>query len=79
MEIDVVARSVDGRALLVAEAEWGRTKDPRRGFQEIERKAANLPIAKGLEVSLAWFTKSLPRRSRDPRVFSPAEVLAVLR
>jgi hypothetical protein len=78
MEIDVVASSADGRALLVAEAEWSDRSVPSRLTREIERKAANLPLAEGRKVTHALFLKRPAARERDPRILGPRQVIAAL-
>jgi len=78
MEIDVVGAASDGRTLLVAEAEWSDRSEPTRLLEEIERKAANLPLAKGRTVIPALFVKKIPARARDSRLYGPGQVLAVL-
>jgi hypothetical protein len=78
MEIDVVGWDSGGRTLLVAEAEWSDRSDPRRLLAEIERKAANFPLAKDRKVTPAVFLKKLPSRLRNSRIHGPRQVLDAL-
>jgi hypothetical protein len=79
MEIDVLARSADDTALLVGEARWSARVDARRLVAELERKAANLPAARGREVFTAlWLREGGPGR-RGARIVTPRDVLAGLR
>jgi len=78
MELDVVAESDDGRALLLAEARWGRNVDVRRLAIELRRKAAAFPFAGGRTVHLAaWLP--IGRSTRDIKVFTARDVIRVLR
>jgi hypothetical protein len=78
MEIDIVASSTDGRSVLVAEAEWSERSDPSRLFQELERKAENLPLARDCRVVSALFLKKWSARKGAHRLVGPREVLASL-
>lgn len=80
MEIDVVAESEDGRALLVGEARWSRTAGDSRVAGDLRHKVDRLPLARGRTVHLAaWVPKALGGRHTDVGVFTPAHVLKVLR
>lgn len=80
LEIDVVAESIDKERLLVGEVKWSETVDWGREAAELRRKAENLPVARGRQVSLAlWVKKAPPGGSRGASCFTPAEVLGALR
>lgn len=80
MEIDVVAESADGGAILVGEAKWSERLDWPRDLAELRRKAANLPLAAGKELRLALWVKSAARKlGREEGCFTPSKVLGVLR
>lgn len=80
MEIDVVAESEDGRALLVGEVKWSRRLDWRREELALQRKASNLPLARGREACLAiWAPGATPRGRGDVKRFAAQDVLASLR
>ena len=80
MEIDVVAESEDGGALLVGEVKWSRRVDWRREEAELRRKASRLPLAQGREVCLAlWTPTASPRSAKDVGRFAARDVLASLR
>ena len=78
MEIDVVGASADGRTVLVAEAEWSDRTDSKRLLVEVERKAANLPLAKGRTIIPALFVKKAPSRGHDANIYGPRQVLDAL-
>lgn len=50
MEIDLVAESADGKALLLGEVKWSKGSRPRAVFERLRRQANNLPAAQGKEV-----------------------------
>ena len=64
--------------ILVAEAEWSDRLEPKRLLGEIERKAANLPLAQGRKVIPAVFVKKAPTRAHDSHIHGPRQVLAAL-
>jgi AAA+ ATPase superfamily predicted ATPase len=78
MEIDVVAESVDGGALLLGEASWARDAHPGTLLQSLRRKAANFPLARGHALRLAVWTSTGGQSRGAGRVFGPAEVLRAL-
>lgn len=78
LEVDVVAESMDGAAILVGEVKWSDGVDTRRVLAELEGKAARLPAANGREVQLGVWTKGRRRAAAGSRVFGPGDVLAVL-
>ena len=80
MEIDVVAESEDGGALLVGEVKWTRKVDWRREEAELRHKASNLPLAQGREVCLAlWTPTAAPRAGEDIGRYAARDVLTSLR
>ena len=79
-EVDLVARSVDGKRLLVGEVQWKAAPGPRR--QTNKPEVADLPGAGGAEVILARFVPDpAPSGSPEPEVHevSAGTVLAALR
>ena len=79
-EVDVVARSVDGKRLLVGEVKWAAESRLRRPAEKPE--TAHLPGAQGAEVIHARFVPDLPGPPfRPPEVceVSAETVLAALR
>jgi AAA+ ATPase superfamily predicted ATPase len=80
LEVDVVAESESGRALLVGEVKWAAALDAARALAELKRKAERLPFVAGRKVFLALWIKSAGRRgqARDERL-TPRQVLDVLR
>jgi hypothetical protein len=79
-ELDLVARSVDGKRLLVGEVKW--TADRRFGRPPEEPATAHLPGAREAEIIHARFLPGRARpRSRDRGILEvgAADVLAALR
>jgi hypothetical protein len=78
MEIDIVGSAPDGRTILVAEAEWSDSSEPKRLLAEIGRKAANLPLARGRKIIPALFVKKTRPRGQDSHLYGPRQVLEAL-
>lgn len=78
VEIDIVAESEQGDALLLGEVAWSRSS-PERLIEELRRKAGNLPITKDRRIFLAAWTRSGAGHVRGTRIFGPEDVLRALR
>ena len=64
LEVDVMATSLDGRALLLGEAEWGPRANPAALLAELRRKAPLLHQAQGKEiVCAAWVPRAAGQRA----------------
>jgi len=79
MEIDLVAESDDGEALLLGEARWSVESDPRRLHEELLGKAERFPLARGRKIVVALWLRASRRRTDGATVLTPEEVLASLR
>lgn len=79
MEIDVVAASDDGKALLLGETSWTRAGDGKALLQRLRRKAENYPGAGRREIVLALWLRTGPRSLEKTPIFTPDQVLRVLR
>jgi hypothetical protein len=78
LEIDVVAESIDGKSILLGEAEWTSHPDFRRLTCELERKASNFPDRRGRQIFKAlWTTQT--RKLPDVAVIGPGEVLEAMK
>lgn len=74
LEVDVVAESADGKALLVGEVKWGDDTNVPGVLAELESKCERLPIVGGRDVEIAvWVKKRRGRRRRN--VFDAADVM----
>lgn len=61
MEFDVVAESVDGKALLVGECKWTNSETASATMKRLVQKAKQLPFAKEKEMIPVLFLKNPPK------------------
>jgi hypothetical protein len=78
MEIDIVAESIDGEALLPGEAKWGATTGEAHRAGLIE-ESARLPFTQGKQVIAACWAGKNSGGKEDKGTITPSQVLAVLR
>lgn len=78
MEIDVVAESTNGKAVLLGEVRWsdGSTKDE---VSALASRAANFPEARGRTICLALWLKRRRRPTNGTAIYTPSDVLGALR
>jgi len=79
MELDLVAESDDGSALLLGEAQWTEVDDALRLLAQLRRKAENFPLAGKREICLGLWLKVAHRPPAGARVLTPSQVLRALR
>lgn len=79
VELDVVAESSDGKALLVGECKWTEGENAARLFFELEEKAKKLPFAAGKIIVSCLFLKTRPTDEFPKRVFFPEDIIKMLR
>ena len=80
MEIDLVAESLDGQALLLGEVKWQKRPNQRAVFDRLRYCAANFPLARAREPILgAWLKQGVAKTQAREFVVHPAETLAALR
>ncbi|MEI8190703.1 MAG: ATP-binding protein [candidate division NC10 bacterium] len=75
LEVDLVAESTDGAALLIGEVEWTPRPDPGRLHAEVRRKGKNLPFAHGRELVVGVWTSAGTGRAGH---FGPDDILRAL-
>lgn len=75
IEIDVIAESTDGKALLIGECKWTEGEYAGRLLAQLKEKTSTLPHAKGKEVVYALFLKYAPKDSFCENVFLPEDVI----
>lgn len=63
MEFDVMAESIDGKALLVGECKWTNPEIASEVHRKLVDKVSRLPFAKGKEIVTVLFLKN---ESKDP-------------
>lgn len=61
MEFDVMAQSIDGKALLVGECKWTNPEVASELYAHLVQKAKRLPQARGKEVIAVLFLKHTPK------------------
>ena len=79
LEVDLVAESEDGDALLIGEVKWTQPQGAAQTLAELGRKAERLPFVAGREVYTALWLKNPARGQASHQVFAPRQVLAALR
>ena len=80
LELDLVAESTDGSALLLGEVKWTAAPARRYPWVALQRKAENLALREGKQVFLGVWTPTGPGRfGRGVGHFGPQEVLQALR
>lgn len=76
MEIDVVAESTDGKALLVGECKWTTPEIVSELRNKLIRKAHLLPFARGKEIVPVLFLKNKPKDySSDIHILYPQDII----
>jgi len=79
LEIDLVAESAAGDALLVGEVKWGEPKNPARLLEDLERKAELLPFSQGKRIETALWLRESADGQPAARIVTPERVFEVLR
>jgi AAA+ ATPase superfamily predicted ATPase len=79
IEIDVVAESTNGKALLVGECKWTESENAARLIYELEEKAQKLPFSKGKTIIPCLFLKTNPVDKITQRVFLPNDIVKMLK
>ena len=79
IEIDVVAESTDGKALLIGECKWTESENGTRLIYELEEKAKKLPFVAGKEIILCLFLKNTPVDIISQKVFLPDDIVMLLK
>ncbi len=80
IELDLVAKSIDGRHLLVGECKWTGADYAERLETELRRKASLLPWASEVdEVHTILFLQQPPLDTPSTRFLLPQDVLEMLR
>lgn len=78
IELDVVAESTDGKALLVGECKWTESENATRLIYELEEKVKKLPFAKGKTIITCLFLKNNPTDIVVNRIFLPEDIIQML-
>jgi len=79
MEIDIVAESDDGSALLLGEASWADKPDASALLQALHRKAQNFPQVQNRKVLLGLWLKGGHKPIPGAQIITPTMVMRCLR
>lgn len=79
MEIDVMAESMDGDAILFGEAKWENKTNVQRVMSKLKKQAENFPKTGQRKVILAAWCKQAQVCSENTPVFNAENVLAVMK
>ncbi|MDP2889646.1 MAG: ATP-binding protein [Bacteroidota bacterium] len=79
IEIDVVAESTDGKVLLVGECKWTESENAARLISELEEKANKLPFVQGKTIIPCLFLKTKPVDNIRQKIFSPDNIVQMLK
>lgn len=79
MEIDMLAHSTDGRAMLIGEAKWSGNISPKVIHDELTRKWENIPFKKPSKVIKVLFAKAAANPISDnlPQI-TPEKLLQII-
>jgi AAA+ ATPase superfamily predicted ATPase len=78
LEIDVVAESGDGKALLLGEVKWSESVAGENTLQHLHKKSEQFPLTGDRELYLGVWQKGPARKLGQGGMFSPEQVLAAL-
>jgi AAA+ ATPase superfamily predicted ATPase len=79
LEIDLIAESIDGKALLFGECKWTENENASRLIYELQQKIKKLPFTDNKKIILCLFLKNKPFDKVDHPVFLPEMVLKMLK
>jgi len=79
IEIDIIAESSDGKALLVGECKWTESENAARLIYELKEKVQKLPFAKGKTIVPCLFLKTTPDDKITNQVYLPDDIIAMLK
>jgi hypothetical protein len=78
IEIDLIAESTDGKALLVGECKWTENENAARLIYELEQKISKLTFAKNKIIILCLFLKKRPKEKIEHQIYLPEDVIELL-
>ena len=78
IEIDLIAESTDGKALLVGECKWTESENAERLLFELETKAEKLPFAQGKKIIHCLFLKNSPIDNSKQNIYLPNNIIMML-
>jgi len=80
MEFDVMAESIDGKALLVGECKWTNPEIASELHHKLMEKVSHLPLARGKEIVPVLFLKTEPKdEATGFNILYPQNVIDLMR
>ena len=79
IEIDLIAESTDGKALLVGECKWTESENAARLLFELETKVNKLPFAQGKKIIPCLFLKNAPMDNSTQNIYLPNDIIMMLK
>lgn len=79
IEIDLIAESTDGKALLVGECKWTESENAARLLFELETKANKLPFAQGKKIIPCLFLKNSSMDNPTQNIYLPNDIIMMLK
>jgi AAA+ ATPase superfamily predicted ATPase len=80
IEIDVVAESTDGKALLVGECKWTESENAARLNHELNERAQKLPFANDKILIPCLFLKNKPTgKNAGCKIYLPGDIVQLLK
>ena len=79
IEIDLIAESTDGKALLVGECKWTESENASRLLFELETKVEKLPFAQGKKIIPCLFLKNSPVDNPTQNIYLPNDIIVMLK
>jgi uncharacterized protein len=78
IEIDLIAGSTDGKALLVGECKWTESENTERLLFELEIKTEKLPFAQSKKIIPCLFLKNSPIDNSKQNIYLPNNIIMML-
>jgi uncharacterized protein len=79
IEIDLIAESADGKALLIGECKWTENENASRLLFELETKVEKLPFAQSKKIILCLFLKNSPSDNFTQNIYLPNDIIMMLK
>ncbi len=79
IEIDLIAESTDGKALIVGECKWTESENVARLLFELETKVQKLSFAQGKKIIPCLFLKNSPSDKPTKNIYLPNDIIRMLK
>jgi AAA+ ATPase superfamily predicted ATPase len=78
IEIDLIAESTDGKALLFGECKWTENENAVQLIYELEQKVSKLTFTKNKIIILCLFLKKRPKEKIEHQIYLLEDVIELL-